>query len=245
MDPKEKAARYKEGEDIQDPVPKPLSSWQELVEERIQEATAAGAFRNLPGQGRPLPLMENPFQDRDERPVHRLLKDHGYVPEWIALSQDIRAIQERCRRRMETALDLLQSMLDKARRRHQAAAAARARRPVPWWWPWSRRGKAAAAANTQRGSGVQPGLRAGSPAADDIVTLTQGELSRLRTEYEETVAFCREHWAEANRLVLRYNMLVPLLHLQRRVVPVDEVTESFRERWRDTLLAGLSPQEDG
>lgn len=241
VDPKEKAARYKEGEDIQDPVPKPLSSWQELVEERIQEAMSSGAFKDLPGRGRPLPLTENPFLDREERPVHRLLKDHGYVPEWIALSQDIRAIQDRCRRRMEVALELLQGVLAQARRRHQAAAAARARRSGPRWWPWRRRSQAAARESRPEPA-AQPVNEEGTPAAGHIVTLTRSELSRLHMEFEETVAYCREHWAEANQLVLRYNMLVPLLHLQRRVVPVDEVTETFRERWNTMLLAGLSPE---
>lgn len=245
MDAKERAARYKEGEDIQDPVAKPLSVWQELVEERIQEAEAAGDFRDLPGRGRPLALTENPFVDRDERPVHRLLKDHGYVPQWISLSQDIRAAQERCLRRMEAALDLLQEVLAQARRRHKAAAAARPRRLGRWWWPWGRRGQPAPTEKAAPGSGAPPVNGAATPAQAGVVTLTQAELARLHAEYEEAVAYCREHWAAANQLVLRYNMLVPLLHLQRRVVPVDEVTESFRERWRDTLLAGLSPQEDG
>lgn len=63
-----------------------------LVEERIRVAQEAGAFQNLPGQGKPLP--------QDPEPVHeywaayRLLKEHGLLPEWLQLRKEIAVERE-------------------------------------------------------------------------------------------------------------------------------------------------------
>ena len=57
-----------------------------------------GAFDRLEGEGRPLDLAENPFEDPSLRMAHRLLKNNGFLPAWMEESQDIDA---ECRRLCE------------------------------------------------------------------------------------------------------------------------------------------------
>ncbi|RIA97454.1 hypothetical protein C1645_752231 [Glomus cerebriforme] len=51
------------------PIPKSILGWNNLVENRIQEAIAAGSFKNLPYRGKPLPAdpnEQNPYLNRTE-----------------------------------------------------------------------------------------------------------------------------------------------------------------------------------
>jgi len=59
------------------------------VEQQIQEAMARGAFDNLPGKGKPLPLkQEHPWETQDWLPNHLLANAH-YAPEWAELQKQI------------------------------------------------------------------------------------------------------------------------------------------------------------
>jgi len=78
-------------------------AWRDLVEQRIQEAMAAGAFDNLPGQGRPLDLTRNPYLDPALELAFGLLKNSGYLPEWIARDKEIREELEAARARLRAA----------------------------------------------------------------------------------------------------------------------------------------------
>lgn len=62
-----------------------------LIERQIREAQEAGKFDNLPGYGKPIP--KDPGQDLapDRWMSNRILKQAGYVPEWIELRKQISA----------------------------------------------------------------------------------------------------------------------------------------------------------
>jgi hypothetical protein len=79
---------------------KPGESWQSFVERQIQEAQAQGAFDNLPGHGKPLDLeATNPYEGPYEL-AHKILKDHGFAPQWIELDKEIRRELEAARLRL-------------------------------------------------------------------------------------------------------------------------------------------------
>jgi hypothetical protein len=46
-----------------DRVPQPRINWQSLAEQRIREAQEAGQFTNLPGFGRPIPGIDEPYDE--------------------------------------------------------------------------------------------------------------------------------------------------------------------------------------
>jgi DnaJ-like protein len=62
-----------------------------IAERKIREAMEQGAFDRLEGEGRPIALSENPFEDASLRMGHRLLRNNGFAPAWIEESKDIDA----------------------------------------------------------------------------------------------------------------------------------------------------------
>jgi hypothetical protein len=68
-----------------------------IADRKIQEAMEEGAFDNLSGRGRPLPLDDDPFEDPSLRMAHRLLRNNGFAPAWIEESKDIEAAITRLR----------------------------------------------------------------------------------------------------------------------------------------------------
>lgn len=61
--------------------------WDRLIEERIKAAQERGEFRNLPGEGRPLPRDDE--ASSEYWAAHRLLRKNGLLPEWLQLRKEI------------------------------------------------------------------------------------------------------------------------------------------------------------
>lgn len=70
-----------------------LQSFQSVIDQHMREAEAAGAFRDLPGMGKPLKLDDDAHVPEEMRLGHRLLKGAGYAPPWIELQRSIREEQ--------------------------------------------------------------------------------------------------------------------------------------------------------
>ena len=66
-----------------------MDKWEIIAERKIREAMAEGAFDNLRGQGRPLNLEENPYEDPSLRMAHRLLRNNGFAPPWVEEAKDL------------------------------------------------------------------------------------------------------------------------------------------------------------
>lgn len=66
-----------------------------LVEARIREAIANGAFENLPGEGKPLVLDDLPGLTPEERTEALVLRACGEVSEEVTLLREIRADRDR------------------------------------------------------------------------------------------------------------------------------------------------------
>jgi DnaJ homolog subfamily C member 28 len=73
-------------EELDDDAMKP---WESLIDQKIREAMEQGEFDNLSGQGKPIDLSVNPFEDPDWRTAHRLLRNAGFAPGWIEELKDI------------------------------------------------------------------------------------------------------------------------------------------------------------
>ena len=60
------------------------------IEGAIQEAMAAGAFKNLPGEGKPLRFSsQEQALAGDNWLGFKMLENGGYVPEWLNLGKEI------------------------------------------------------------------------------------------------------------------------------------------------------------
>jgi hypothetical protein len=64
-------------------------SWESLIERQIREATEAGAFDDLPHQGKRLPL-EDDSAAGEWAMAHRMLKNAGVAPPWIESDKEAR-----------------------------------------------------------------------------------------------------------------------------------------------------------
>ena len=65
-------------------------AWSSLVEQCLRRAQAAGKFDNLPGQGQPLPPLEDAHTPPELRLAHSLLRANDLAPEWVTLGQDVK-----------------------------------------------------------------------------------------------------------------------------------------------------------
>ncbi len=59
------------------------------IEEHIRRAIEQGKFDNLPGEGKPLTLDDNPYEDPEWRMAYRLLRESGYSLPWIESRKEI------------------------------------------------------------------------------------------------------------------------------------------------------------
>lgn len=94
-----------------------------LIEARIAQAQAAGAFDDLPGAGKPLALDDDRLVPEEARVALRILKNAGFVPTEILERKEAAAL--RClvagaadpteRRRLLVRLTLLEARLEIAR----------------------------------------------------------------------------------------------------------------------------------
>lgn len=62
--------------------------WATVMDDVISEAIQAGAFDNLPGRGKPLKLINNPYAPGTEL-AYQLLKDNQYTLPWISQRRTI------------------------------------------------------------------------------------------------------------------------------------------------------------
>jgi hypothetical protein len=80
-----------------------MDVWNLIAERKIQEAMEEGAFDHLQGEGAPLPEDVNPYEDPAQRMAHRLMKNAGVTPAWIAEGLEL----ERDRQRLCAITDSL------------------------------------------------------------------------------------------------------------------------------------------
>jgi DnaJ family protein C protein 28 len=90
-----------------------------VVDNKIKEAIDAGLFDNLPGEGKPLNLSENPHEPAAWRIAYKMLHDHGFTLPWIA---ERKAIEEA----LENAVRLLSQTYNETHRSKQPDVWARA-----------------------------------------------------------------------------------------------------------------------
>ena len=76
-----------------------MKDWTSLVEQRLQRAMTEGKFHGLPGQGKPLPPLEDRHVPPELRLAHSLLRAHDLAPEWVILGQDVEERSARLQKR--------------------------------------------------------------------------------------------------------------------------------------------------
>jgi hypothetical protein len=65
----------------------------DLIEQKIQEAIRNGEFDHLPGHGKPLHFEDESEIPPESRMAYRILKNAGIVPEEMQLRKDLASLQ--------------------------------------------------------------------------------------------------------------------------------------------------------
>lgn len=73
------------------------------IDELIRKAIEEGKFQDLPGEGKPLRLDENPLEDPGWRMAHHVLKTNGFTLPWIEQRQSIESDLTAARRQLQQA----------------------------------------------------------------------------------------------------------------------------------------------
>jgi hypothetical protein len=64
-----------------------------IAERKIAEAEREGALKDLPGEGAPLALDDDPVIPEDLRMAYRILKNAGLVPEEISMLREVAQLE--------------------------------------------------------------------------------------------------------------------------------------------------------
>ncbi len=76
-----------------------------IIEKLIRQAQEEGKFANLRGQGKPLQLDDNPFEDPAAALANRMLKDNDFRPDWLEEDLSVRQELNDARRALVRARD--------------------------------------------------------------------------------------------------------------------------------------------
>src|SRR5262249_40041462 len=99
-----------------------MEHWESLIDKKIREAMEQGEFADLSGEGEPIDLSENPYEDPEWRQAHRMLRNAGFAPAWIEERKDIEAEIDAARASLARAWLILQNA---RHTEHLASAGAR------------------------------------------------------------------------------------------------------------------------
>lgn len=94
--PEERQAQEEERERLQEHRLRMRFDWDNLIDDLIEDGRSQGKFDNLPGQGKPLNLSNNPYA-KDSELANSLLKDNNALPPWLAQRGDIQEQTEALR----------------------------------------------------------------------------------------------------------------------------------------------------
>lgn len=91
------------------------------IDDQIRRAIAEGRMSNLPGEGKPLRLDEDPYTPDDLKLAHRMLKEQGFAPEWMMHGKYIDERLERLKRSIKRGVDAYRGALADAARSTEPA----------------------------------------------------------------------------------------------------------------------------
>lgn len=66
-----------------------MNHWESSVDRAIREAIERGEFDNLPGQGKPLDLRDDPHTPQDLQMAYKIMRDNSIAPDWIVQGKEL------------------------------------------------------------------------------------------------------------------------------------------------------------
>ena len=73
------------------------------IDKIIREAQSKGAFKDLPGKGKPIQWEDDSHVPEDQRMAQRIIKNAGFTLDWIELGRELDAAYANARERIDAA----------------------------------------------------------------------------------------------------------------------------------------------
>lgn len=77
--------------------------WESAVDRAIRKAMEEGEFKDLPGEGKPLDINDDPNTPADLQLAYKIMRDNGIAPDWVAQGRELEAKQTGWRARLKAA----------------------------------------------------------------------------------------------------------------------------------------------
>ncbi|MBZ0285097.1 MAG: DUF1992 domain-containing protein [Anaerolineae bacterium] len=68
-----------------------MSDWGSYIDRSIRKAIEEGEFNNLPGEGKPLNLNDDPHTPDEMKLAYKILRENDLAPDWIVQGKDLTA----------------------------------------------------------------------------------------------------------------------------------------------------------
>ncbi len=70
-----------------------MQYWESSIDRQIRKAMEAGEFSNLPGEGKPLDLGDDPNTPEHLQLAYKILRENDLAPDWIVQGKELEAKQ--------------------------------------------------------------------------------------------------------------------------------------------------------
>lgn len=86
-----------------------MDRWDSHIDRAIQKAMEEGQMTNLPGEGKPLKLDDDPHTPDDMKLAYKLLKDNNLTPDWMMAGRELEIREKKLRDQLRRAASAYQS----------------------------------------------------------------------------------------------------------------------------------------
>lgn len=109
-----------------------MPDWISLIDKQIQKAIEEGQMANLPGEGKPFVFEDDSHTPPEMRLAFKMLKDHGFAPDWMMMGQELDSKRERLLAAIKKGVRAYQGALADAERDSQTGEQRRIRAQSAW-----------------------------------------------------------------------------------------------------------------
>ena len=78
-----------------------MNRWESAVDRVIRQAMEEGEFNDLPGEGKPLDINDDPNTPPDLQLAYKIMRDNGIAPNWVSQGGELEAKQTGWRARLK------------------------------------------------------------------------------------------------------------------------------------------------
>lgn len=81
-----------------------MVDWQSSIDEQLRKAQESDEWKNLPGQGKPLNLNDDPNTPDEMRMAYKILRENDLAPAWIMEGKELDVEREKLVNQLQAAV---------------------------------------------------------------------------------------------------------------------------------------------